>query len=166
MRIARRKLLNIYATQMEMLQFRSDYGESKFSRRKFVTRRAAELLKALRLIDLVRGSLFLRHLDDNGHRSQHIYASLKAFGPLLTCLGVTEFAVATHGVAALASLSIKDVCRKFLWAFAGRDHAIQGAAIRRGGLGLSAHFGENGQHQRDSRESGSPPSCPANQNQT
>ena len=91
-----------------------------------MTSRAAELLKTLRLLALVRGPLFLRHLDDHRHRRQHVYASLEAFGPLLASFVVAELAALAYGVATPASMSIEHVLGELLRTLIRGDHVIQG----------------------------------------
>src|SRR5579871_3525137 len=110
---------------MKVLELRANVSQRQLSRSKLVTGRAAELFKALSLLTLLRGALFLGRLDDDGHRREHVDASFKTLGALFALFRIAELALLTDRVAALASVSIEDVHGKFLWAFAGGDHPVE-----------------------------------------
>src|SRR5260370_4418524 len=112
-----------------MRQLRSHFGQAQLSGSKLVTRRATEFLEAFRLLTLLSRTLVLGHLNDYGHRRQHVDASFKTLSFFLALGGEAELAIVTYGVAILATVAVEDVLSQLLVALTRLDHPVQPALL-------------------------------------
>src|SRR5450759_5786277 len=107
---------------MQMRQLRSHFGQAQLAGSELVASRATEFLEASRPLTLLRRALVLGHLDDHGHRRQHVNATFKPLGPFLALRGEAELAIVTYGVAIAATVSVEHVLGEFFRASAVGGH--------------------------------------------
>src|SRR5689334_22996638 len=110
---------------MQMGELGPCIGQPQLPRSDLVTRSAAELLEALSPPTLGFGALILGDFGDDAHGFQGGNTTFKALRPFLASLREPEFAVVADGVTALAAMSIEQVLREFVRAFAGCNHSVQ-----------------------------------------
>ena len=121
---------------MEMRELGSEFGQPHFARGDLVTKGAAECLETSGFLPLLRGSLCIRHLRNQIHRTQHGNASFEAFPNLSSSFRKPKLPLLPDGVTALAAVTVEHILSQFLLAFAGGLHPVErGGGVLRGGLG-------------------------------